>query len=207
MATRRGIIQFAGIGVLLAAPLLTAGTAQAQDQLAQAADFVKQAGNQLASLSAAGRNSAGSRGRLSAFISQVADVDAVARFCLGRYWRMANPAQQQQYVAAFHQVLVNSVAVRLGDYQGGTAKVLINRPVQTADGIDVSTTVERPSNPAVHVTWVVSMATGSPKIIDVVAEGMSMRLTQRSDYASFLSRNNNNVNALIQALQRQAASG
>ena len=51
------------------------------------------------------------------------------------------------------------------------------------------------------------MESGGPKIIDVIAEGMSMRLTQRSDYASFLTRNNGNVGALILALQRQAASG
>ena len=36
-------------------------------------------------------------------------------------------------------------------------------------------------------------ASGSPKIVDVVAEGTSLRLTQRSDYASYLARNNNSV--------------
>jgi phospholipid transport system substrate-binding protein len=38
----------------------------------------------------------------------------------------------------------------------------------------------------------------------VVAEGTSLRLTQRSDYASYLSRNNNNVQALIDAMRQQA---
>ncbi len=28
---------------------------------------------------------------------------------------------------------------------------------------------------------------GSPKIVDVIAEGTSLRLTQRSDYASYLA--------------------
>ncbi len=181
--------------------LLFGGPALAQDQLAAAAEFIRQAGNRLAALSA----SPNERAQLPAFVDEVADVDAVARFCLGRYWRTATPQQQQEYLAAFRHVLVNSVAARLGDYQGGTAKVIINRPVQTPEGINVATTVQRPNNPPVQVTWVVSMASGSPKIVDVVAEGMSMRLTQRSDYTSFLSRNNDNLNALIQALQRQAA--
>ena len=51
--------------------------------------------------------------------------------------------------------------------------------------------------------WIISEATGSPKIVDVVAEGTSLRLTQRSDYAAFLARNNNNVQALIDAMRHQ----
>jgi phospholipid transport system substrate-binding protein len=39
----------------------------------------------------------------------------------------------------------------------------------------------------------------------VIAEGTSLRLTQRSDYAAFLSRNGNSVQALIDALKQQAA--
>jgi phospholipid transport system substrate-binding protein len=196
--------------ILLACVALTAlaprlARAQ-QDQLSTAAEFIRQSGNELAAVAAQAKSSPAGRARLSQFVDRVADVNAVGRFCLGRYWRSATPAQQQQFMQAFHQVLVNSVANRLGDYEGGTARVIIARPVQSADGINVATTVERPGAAPVHVTWVVSMETGSPKIVDVIAEGMSMRLTQRSDYASFLARNNNNLDALIQALQRQAAA-
>jgi phospholipid transport system substrate-binding protein len=44
------------------------------------------------------------------------------------------------------------------------------------------------------------------KIIDVIAEGTSLRLTQRSDYSSFLARNSNNVQALIDAMRQQATA-
>ena len=67
----------------------------------------------------------------------------------------------------------------------------------------VTTTVERPNSPPTQVEWIISEATGSPKIVDVVAEGTSLRLTQRSDYAAFLARNNNNVQALIDAMRHQ----
>ena len=48
---------------------------------------------------------------------------------------------------------------------------------------------------------------GGPKIVDVVAEGTSLRLTQRDDYASYLARNNDSVQALIDALKRQVGQG
>jgi phospholipid transport system substrate-binding protein len=37
----------------------------------------------------------------------------------------------------------------------------------------------------------------------VVAEGTSLRLTQRQDYASYLTHNNNNIDALIAAMKNQ----
>ena len=53
--------------------------------------------------------------------------------------------------------------------------------------------------------WLVSVDGGGPKIIDVIAEGTSLRLTQRSDYSSYLAHNNNSVQALIDALRQQAS--
>jgi phospholipid transport system substrate-binding protein len=37
----------------------------------------------------------------------------------------------------------------------------------------------------------------------MLAEGTSLRLTQRDDYYSYLARNNNSVQALIDAMRRQ----
>ena len=54
--------------------------------------------------------------------------------------------------------------------------------------------------------WIVSTASGRPKIIDVQAEGVSLRLTQRNDYSAFMTRNGNNVDALLDAMRRQTGA-
>ena len=51
----------------------------------------------------------------------------------------------------------------------------------------------------------ISDAARDTKVIDVIAEGTSLRLTQRSDYAAYLTRNNNDVDALINAMRQQLA--
>ena len=122
-------------------------------------------------------------------------MDGVARFCLGRFWRNATPDQQKQYIALFHDVLLNNISGKLGEYQGVT--FTMGRTQSREDTQVVSTTVERPNNPPTNVDWIISEASGSPKIVDVVAEGTSLRLTQRSDYAAYLARNNNNVAVLL----------
>jgi phospholipid transport system substrate-binding protein len=130
------------------------------------------------------------------------DVAEVARFCLGRFWRTATPAQQREYVDLFHRTLVTSVTGKVGDYKGVTYTMGHAEPRD--DTVDVPTIVTRSGNQPNKIEWIVSLATGAPKVVDVVTEGVSLRLTQRSDYASYLERNNNSVQALIDALRRQA---
>jgi phospholipid transport system substrate-binding protein len=49
---------------------------------------------------------------------------------------------------------------------------------------------------------VVANAAANPKIIDVIAEGASLRVTQRDDYASRLSRHGNSVDAPLGAIRQ-----
>jgi phospholipid transport system substrate-binding protein len=143
--------------------------------------------------------------KLQPLIDHDVDVDGIARFCLGRFWRAASPQQQQDYTKLFRTVLLNSITGRLGDYSG--VKIDIGQAhAQPDEGVVVSTTITRPNNAPNTVDWLIVQRDGRERIADMIAEGTSLRLTQRSDYASYLSRNNNNVQALIDALRKQASS-
>jgi phospholipid transport system substrate-binding protein len=142
------------------------------------------------------------RAALARVVATKVDVDAVARFCLGRFWRTATPQQQAEYTALFASALVKNISDKVGEYQGVT--YTLGRAIRREADIAVTSIVNRPGNAPNKVDWVVE-AEGAPKVIDVIAEGTSLRLTQRSDYAAFLSRNGNSVQALIDALKQQAA--
>ena len=157
----------------------------------------------LAAAVAGARDPADRQARLDPYLQRVVDEDGVARFCLGRYWATATPAQRTEYLRLFRLVLLRGVVNRLGDYQAGSVTVSVNTPVQKPDGIYVPTVVERAGNKPVNIVWMVTEAGGALRIEDVVAEGMSLRMTQRSDYASFLAHNGGNVDALLDALRKQ----
>lgn len=191
---------------LLAAALLLPLTARAEaPDPEQAAGFVRQAGVDLAGIVAGAQTPAEKQARLAPFLDRVVDEDGVARFCLGRYWNQATPEQQQEYLRLFRMVLLRGVVNRLGDYQAGAVKVAVNTPVPRADGTAVPTVVERSGNKPVNITWLVDDVAGQMKIEDVTAEGMSLRMTQRSDYASFLAHHGGDVATLIEALRKQVA--
>lgn len=204
MTTRRLFLAAAPAllgGALLAAPPF-AGRARAATPDAAAA-FVDQMLRDLLAIANGAEPQPAKRAALARVIEQRVDVDAVARFCLGRFWRTASPQQQADYTVLFRRVLVKNVSERVGEYQGVTYS--LGRALQREGDITVSSIVNRPGNAPNKVDWVVD-GEGPPRVIDVVAEGTSLRLTQRSDYAAFLARNGNNVQALIDALRQQAAA-
>lgn len=203
MTTTRRIFLTSSSAAVLDAAFGPLSAARAQAATDNASAFVKSTGEQLVAVVNAAGSIQDKRPQLTRIVEAAVDIDAVAKFCLGRFWRTATPEQQKQYMALFHDVLVNSVTGNLGDYQG--VHLTVGRTQQREDTQVVTTTVERPNNPPSQVDWVVSQDSGKPKIVDVVAEGTSLRLTQRSDYAAYLSRNGNNVQALIDAMRQQVA--
>jgi len=186
----------------LAVPALVPEHAQAQ-AASGAMALVKNVSEQLVTIVNGPGSLADKRPRVRQILNQGVDIDNIGRFCLGRFWNSASPDQQRAYLEVFHSVLENNISSRLGEYIG--VKITLLRTQPRDDTEVVSSTVERPNNPPAHVDWIVGKPSGALKIIDLVAEGTSMRLTQRSDYGAFLGRNGGNVQALIEALRQQVA--
>ncbi len=205
MLPRRTFLTRAAAAVVLTGAFMTLRIRPvfAQSAVDRAVDFVRTTGNHLVSVINGNLPPAEKRQTLAKIIDSAVDVNGVAQFCLGRFWRTASSKEQEEYTQLFHSVLVNNISAKLGEYQG--VKFTVGRAEDRDDNQVVSTIVERPNNAPAEVQWIISQASGSPKIVDVVAEGTSLRLTQRSDYAAYLTRNNNSVQALIEAMRQQIA--
>jgi len=209
MLNRRRFISQAGIRLIATLPavlVLPVGLARpswASPAGDRASAFVKTTGDKLV----AAINGTGPLDQrhqvVAGIIDASVDVDGVARFCLGRFWRTATPAQQQQYLTLFRNMLVVNISSKLGDYRG--VRFTLGATQDRDAGEVVSTVVERPNNPPANIQWVVENAATDPKIVDVIAEGTSLRVTQRDDYAAFLSQHGNSVDALLDGLRKQAS--
>lgn len=188
----------------LAATAAAAMPRSARADVASDTAFLKSMGDRLVAVVNGPGTTEQKRTQLQALVDQGVDVEGIARFCLGRFVRLATPAQLATYMQLFHGVLMRSITGHLGEYKGVT--FTIDKSVARDGGTVVTTTVTRPNNAPAKVDWLITQVNGQPKIEDVIAEGTSMRLTQQSDYAGFITQNNNNIGALIAAMQKQAAS-
>src|ERR1700733_2761657 len=103
------------------------------------------------------------------------DLPGIAQFTLGRYWRIATPEQQQQYIGLLHDYLAQAYAGRLAQY-GGEKFHALNAQQQSGETI-VFSEITRNDGGKIHVEWHL-INNGGWKITDAYVAGVSMKITQ-----------------------------
>ncbi len=171
--------------VLLCSLGAGSGLAQAQSPASaqQAADFVRDASNRAMVLVAQQ-----DRAHLSDLIQQTFDFDDIGRFVLGRSWQSATPEQRTEYQQLFVAATTETYAERLAAEKGASLTVQGARPAPDAAEYLVRAAVHRPSGESMDLDLRVRDGVGGMRIVDVLAGGVSMERTQRSDFASVIRR-------------------
>jgi phospholipid transport system substrate-binding protein len=178
------------------------GPARAQPDPGRAAAFIQATGQEMVAAINSNAPVAQRRQQVAAILRRAVDVEGVGRFILGRWWRQASPAEQQEYMRLFEETLIRNLSARFGEYQG--VRFSLGRTQQrTEDDVLVNTIIERPNQAPFSLDWRVGEVGGQPRVVDVIAEGTSLRLTQRSEYSSVIQRNNGQIAALLAAMRNQ----
>lgn len=135
------------------------------------------------------------------FLNKNFDLKTIGRFALGRYWRGASKTQKKEYLNLFESMIVDVYARRFGEYNGQNITLTKSRPQGKRD-ILVSSKIVQKSGPEIALDWRVrKKKNGQFKIVDIIVEGVSMSLTQRSDFASVIQRGGGKVDVLITHLK------
>jgi phospholipid transport system substrate-binding protein len=133
------------------------------------------------------------------------DCPGIARFVLGRYWRDASEEEQRDFVKLFEEYVVFVYTARLSNFGGQDFKIRGSR--SDGDGVMVLTDVFSPGgNSPLKIDWRLVSDNGTYKINDVIVEGVSMLVTQRSEFASIVQRNGGQVRGLLAMMREKTAS-
>ena len=187
------------------------GTLQAasDDRAGQAAAYIQSLGAELLAIQAgagdgAGDGAAAARSaRLEGLIRRGFDLDLTSQLVLGKYWNRASQAHRQAFKELFAQYLLHSYARHLKAYRVETLAIVSSNPVGKIDFL-VETRVEGaqgydPTNPV----WRLRLRDGGFKIIDVHVDGISLALTERSQFGSVIRRNG--LDGMLSALRKRVA--
>ena len=133
----------------------------------------------------------------------------LARFVLGRYWRVASEQQRERFMTLLREVALTRF---LPTFQHlSMDQVTIERAIADpqAKGVArVITRVDVPDRSPVKLAWRVRPTDdGSFQIVDIMAEGVSMAITLRSEYSSVIEQNGGQVEALLTRLEDRLQSG
>lgn len=137
---------------------------------------------------------------LSKLFLESVDTKWIARFAMGRYWREASAKQREDYLARHKRFLLNSYVPKFKEYTNQEIKINKSYPYdKNKNEYIVETQIVSNDGATINVDYKVRKdEDGKYTIFDVVAEGVSLIVTQRSDFSSILARGG--INDLIQKL-------
>lgn len=116
-------------------------------------------------------------------------IGKIGRFVVGKYWRQMAPEQQDDYLELYGEWVLKTYSSRLGGYSGQTFEIIKSVTTDKGD-VFVSSRIKHPDYAApIRVDWRVRNIDGKPKVIDIVVEGISMLVTQRSEFSAVLAKN------------------
>ena len=128
------------------------------------------------------------------------DLPQISQFVLGRYWKTATPDQQQDFIKQFQELQVLTWTQRFKDYKG--ENLAVTNATKDDKGFTVDSQLNHPPASPIPVQWKVrSGDDGKLLVSDIIVEGVSMAITQRSDYNSMLQGNGGKLDALMNAIR------
>lgn len=195
------MLRRAFLGVVLATPVLAQGSLQSR-----AVSLIEDAGRKMVDLINDPASSAEQKRQNAAtLLRSYVDLPGVGRFVLGRFVRGADAAVVREFQTTFEEWIVRNLASRFGEFAGVTFQVARALP-RDEGAVEVQTLIAQGGRQPALLGWRVENVGNAPKIVDLIAEGTSLRLTTRSEYSSFLSQNNGDIARLTARLKQQLAS-
>ncbi len=154
----------------------------------------------LASLNEAGLDGDARRAKFQAYMDEFTNLDAVAKFVIGKYSKRFTPEEMDAYLTTFRSYALAVYEFYFHEYRGRDVKVTGSTDRNARDSI-VDTEIVRADGQELEVRWRVLNRGGNYQVVDVAlnAEGnlIWLAIEQQAQFLSILDQNNGSVDALI----------
>jgi phospholipid transport system substrate-binding protein len=136
------------------------------------------------------------------------DVPAIGQFVIGRYWRNASEADREAFLTVFEDAMVQRFLPLLAENSSERFHIGTVTPDGNNENMAlIDSRINRQEGAPYQVRWRVRESNGDFKILDIVAEGVSMAITYRSEYSAVLKSNGGQLPPLTDALREKVARG
>lgn len=129
------------------------------------------------------------------------DMKTIGRFTLGAHWKNASKEQQAEFLKLFEEMIITVYSRRFKDYNGEIFEVKGSRKDGEKDSI-VSSEIIPKSGQKIKIDWRVRNKDGKFSVVDIIVEGVSMSITQRSDFSSVIQRGGGKIDVLLSHLRK-----
>ena len=132
---------------------------------------------------------------------ETVDIEGISLYSLGAYRKTINDEQLSRYKKVFKNYFLKSFSSRLAEYSNPEIDVYSKKKINNKYTIVSSKLKGTDKRPEVNIDW--RVYTNNPKnllIRDLIIEGLSLARTQKEEFSSIISSNDNDIEALIKSL-------
>ena len=141
--------------------------------------------------------------RLKEIGEKSVDIEGVGLYTLGKYRKTLNDSQKKQYKELFKNYFLKSFSGRLVGYTDAKIAVLSEEIKNEKYTIVYTKLIGNSERPEVKIDWrVYTKDPENPLVRDLVIEGLSLARTQKEEFNSIITNNNDNVEALFENLNK-----
>ena len=130
------------------------------------------------------------------------DINALGLYTLGELRKSSNENDILTYQKSFKKYFLKSLTSRLSDYSSSQFTVVGEDKKSSNYTIVNSKIKPQDGNPEIKIDWrIFTKNPDKPLIRDLIVEGLSLARTQKEEFNSILSSNNNDIKILIDKLE------
>ena len=140
--------------------------------------------------------------KLKIIAKETVDIKGVGYYSLGSVRKTLDDSQKEKYLNLFENYFLKSFSSRLSEYTNPEIDVMSKEVLNANYTIVKSILVATENRPEVKIDWrIYTKNSENPLIRDLIIEGLSLARTQKEEFASILSSNNGDINALFKTLE------
>ena len=130
------------------------------------------------------------------------DINALGLYTLGELRKSSNENDIANYQKSFEKYFLKTLTSRLSEYSSSKFEVLEEDKKSANYTIVSSKVIPGDGGPEIKIDWrIYTKNPEKPLIRDLIVEGLSLARTQKEEFASILSSNNNDIKILISKLE------
>ena len=130
------------------------------------------------------------------------DIEGIGFYTLGSNRKNLNDDQKKEYAKKFEEYFLKSFSSRLAEYTNPEIDVFGKEVLNENYTIVNSTLKATNERPEIKIDWrIYTKNPDQPLIRDLIIEGLSLARTQKEEFASVLSSNNGEIEALFKTLE------
>ena len=140
--------------------------------------------------------------KLKIIAKDTVDIEGIGFYTLGSVRKDLSDDQKKEYAVKFEEYFLKSFSSRLAEYTNPEIDVY-NKEVLNENYTIVNSILKGTSErPEIKIDWrIYTKNPKQPVIRDLIIEGLSLARTQKEEFASVLSSNNGDINALFKTLE------